>query len=697
MNLHVRLGSYTLIFDLIFKTKCDKNKTKGEFSTMKLKRIKFYHVFTLLITTIIGFIYGNEIIKSQATFSVRGGILNEYNLELNNTNKPFVQDDIIVNHEKYTSFQYSKAIIDGSSNHVILDKNGLITNITPITGLTRINIQFSTLDSDAKLFLYFGKNVLPIFNEIEIISGNDTEITIPSDYLVIQSQFGRISIESVNIIYACTQDELEHKVPKLYINTEKDSHGNHIIPTNKVDYINSQIYLVDEKNSENNMGTLSKPLEAGIRLRGNSTMNKPKKPYRIKFDKKQAPFGLPKNKNWVLLAEYMDASSLHNYSAYSFAQQLDGFDFAPSTNFVEVILNGNSQGLYLFSDHVQAKAGRVDIEHDEEVFAPDKTVLQSLKEIITFDKSLVVPPEYARVLDSNIKFHFLDDTGITLNTLDNSNFNIIISNTQKIILKKQHKEKSAGDKLFSMASSIGDSEIQNVLLDIYGDEGAETEKDLIYNQRYEKLTRLSQLGIYVDEAHHMFGAQLQKSLRSSASKTSLRNTINELSLELNSKGTSVVACYNFTGTPYIKNTILPEVVYAYGLSESIENNYLKEVNVKGFENVKNKEFLKTVIEDFWITYGENRYEGLLPKLAIFGSRIEEIENEVKPVVEEILEKLSTVRGQWSLPKVKSKIEQTGFDGNIFEDFEEQRIIIEFASPQTETLENLSTVFKTIKR
>lgn len=64
--------------------------------------------------------------------------------------------------------------------------------------------------------------------------------------------------------------------------------------------------------------------------------------------------------------------------------------------------------------------------------------------------------------------------------------------------------------------------------------------------------------------------------------------------------------------------------------------------------------------------------------------------------EEILEKLSTVRGQWSLPKVKSKIEQTGFDGNIFEDFEEQRIIIEFASPQTETLENLSTVFKTIK-
>ena len=48
--------------------------------------------------------------------------------------------------------------------------------------------------------------------------------------------------------------------------------------------------------------------------------------------------------------------------------------------------------------------------HNALVFAPDKTVLQSLREIMTFDKTKVVPPEYARVLDSNIKFHFLDET-----------------------------------------------------------------------------------------------------------------------------------------------------------------------------------------------------------------------------------------------------------------------------------------------
>jgi hypothetical protein len=52
------------------------------------------------------------------------------------------------------------------------------------------------------------------------------------------------------------------------------------------------------------------------------------------------------------------------------------------------------------------------------VFAPDKTVRQSLKEIQTFDRKLVIPKEYASLLNSNIKFHFLDDDSSTLNTID---------------------------------------------------------------------------------------------------------------------------------------------------------------------------------------------------------------------------------------------------------------------------------------
>lgn len=277
--------------------------------------------------------------------------------------------------------------------------------------------------------------------------------------------------------------------------------------------------------------------------------------------------------------------------------------------------------------------------HNALVFAPDKTVLQSLKEIQTFDKSLVIPPEYARVLDSNIKFHFLDDTGITLNTLDNSDFNIIISNTQKIILKKRHKEPSASDKLIKLSKAINNSPLGNVISEFYDSGNAENEGELLLNQRFEKLTRLQQLGIYVDEAHHMFGKDLEKALLKNSAATSLRNTVNELAKNLEHKGTHVVACYNYTGTPYVKNIILPEVVYSYGLSNSISKGYLKAVTIRGYANVKNEEFLRDTIRDFWNKYGQNTYEGLEPKLAIFGASIVEIIEEIQPVVKKILAEL----------------------------------------------------------
>lgn len=268
--------------------------------------------------------------------------------------------------------------------------------------------------------------------------------------------------------------------------------------------------------------------------------------------------------------------------------------------------------------------------HNALVFAPDKTVLQSLREIMTFDKTNVVPPEYARVLDSNIKFHFLDEAGTILHTIDDSDFNIIISNTQKIIVKKKRKEATPTEMFFNDAGSL--------LSAVYGsdnDDDAWDDTTLMDNQRFKKLCRLPQLGVYVDEAHHLFGADLEKQIRSSgANKTSLRDTINHLA-----ENTSIVACYNYTGTPYVKNQLLPEVVYAYGLRESIWNGFLKDADPIGFDNVKSDEFLKALVTTFWERYGGKTYEGLNPKLAIYAAGVEEAAIEVKPALEKILASL----------------------------------------------------------
>ena len=270
------------------------------------------------------------------------------------------------------------------------------------------------------------------------------------------------------------------------------------------------------------------------------------------------------------------------------------------------------------------------------VFAPDKTVLQSLKEIQTFHLDLVVPPEYANFLRSNLKFHFLDDTASTIGAQDGSSFNVIISNTQKIIVKRRSAEPTATEKLFTERSGTL-SEVYGELYEMLGAAAPETDAELAVNARFQRIARLPQLGIYVDEAHHSMGAALEKDLGQAKQASALRTTIDELARALEHKKTSVVGCYNFTGTPYVKDTIMPEVVYAYGLKAAIDKAYLKQPEFVDYSgNVKSGDFLRLAVEDFCQKEGENRREGMLPKLAIFASTIDELQTELRPALEKIL-------------------------------------------------------------
>ena len=277
--------------------------------------------------------------------------------------------------------------------------------------------------------------------------------------------------------------------------------------------------------------------------------------------------------------------------------------------------------------------------HNALVFAPDKTVLHSLKEIESFDLSRVVPPEYVNFLTTHLRFHYLEEAGTSLDTLDRSRFNIIVSNTQKIILKRQHKEKTSVDKLFgATGETLAATGVYADAADLYNFDQPEEEGELTTNQRFEKLRRLEQLGIYVDEAHHAFGKALAKDMGVGAKETdtSLRTTIDILAASLNAAGTRVVACYNYTGTPYVGREVLPEVVYAYGLKEAIDKAYLKKVTLHGYANTRTDEFVDIAIESFLKETDGLRPEGLSPKLAFFAATIDELTSELKPAVERAL-------------------------------------------------------------
>ena len=102
--------------------------------------------------------------------------------------------------------------------------------------------------------------------------------------------------------------------------------------------------------------------EMEMRIRGNSTREPAKKAWKIKFFKKQSLFGLPKAKDWVLLANYFDKTNIRNYLAYRLANKMSNLGFQPSFIFVDLYLNGEYQGLYMLTEQMEANEGRVDIE-----------------------------------------------------------------------------------------------------------------------------------------------------------------------------------------------------------------------------------------------------------------------------------------------------------------------------------------------
>ncbi|WP_025917871.1 hypothetical protein [Herminiimonas sp. CN] len=60
--------------------------------------------------------------------------------------------------------------------------------------------------------------------------------------------------------------------------------------------------------------------------------------------------------------------------------------------------------------------------------------------------------------------------------------------------------------------------------------------------------------------------------------------------------------------------MLSEVVYAYGLKEAIDKGFLKKVDIQGYSNTRNDEFIEIAIEAFLKETVSLRSEGMLPKL-----------------------------------------------------------------------------------
>lgn len=124
-------------------------------------------------------------------------------------------------------------------------------------------------------------------------------------------------------------------------------------------------------NGDNQRNNITDPFnhyngKIGIEIRGQSSQMFPQKSYSIELRKSNGTssqdlsmFGMPEESDWVLYAPYTDKTLMRNFLAYTMSRELG--HWAANCRFVEVIVNDDYRGVYVFMERIKRDAGRVNI------------------------------------------------------------------------------------------------------------------------------------------------------------------------------------------------------------------------------------------------------------------------------------------------------------------------------------------------
>lgn len=145
---------------------------------------------------------------------------------------------------------------------------------------------------------------------------------------------------------------LEEDYPAVYIDYTADR-------IHRTSYIDARMRIHDPARKYWNAVDFEMPIQ--IKGRGNSTWGFPKKPYHIKLAEKAGIFGMHKNRDWVLLANYSDKSLLRNQVGQMLAR-IVGMSWVPKSFNVDLYINGAYQGSYDFTEHKEVASDRVNID-----------------------------------------------------------------------------------------------------------------------------------------------------------------------------------------------------------------------------------------------------------------------------------------------------------------------------------------------
>lgn len=103
----------------------------------------------------------------------------------------------------------------------------------------------------------------------------------------------------------------------------------------------------------------------GIEMRGAYSQSLPQKPYTLEtrdnlnVQTDTSLFGMPSEHDWLLIANYNDKVFMRNKLAYDLFEEMG--HYSAKSQYCEVVLNGNYQGIYLFMEKPKRDKKRIDI------------------------------------------------------------------------------------------------------------------------------------------------------------------------------------------------------------------------------------------------------------------------------------------------------------------------------------------------
>jgi len=119
---------------------------------------------------------------------------------------------------------------------------------------------------------------------------------------------------------------------------------------------------------------------AQVKLRGGSSAGLPKKSIRVDLkdengeNRDMSFFGMRKDDDWILTAMFSDESKIRDMTGWQLWREMKSYypdvkgSCAPETKYVEVILNGKYQGLYMFMEKFDAKTMELELENGDVLF-----------------------------------------------------------------------------------------------------------------------------------------------------------------------------------------------------------------------------------------------------------------------------------------------------------------------------------------